>query len=285
MRITAKSILDAQFPSIDRSRVQKIGIGLSDSSVYLLPTLPKTILKIQKGRREYEFYVNFVPKYMSTYNWIPTVIDSGIFCEVNWLQLEYVEEQWSREYWDCDTRALTILSNLHAIKPSQDDFQWNHCTWDRTDIEILVKPNLPNSSIETLLEVHRLFEIYKGTNTTLCSGDPFPLNWRVRGENQLVLTDWQSLCLENPAFDLAGWISTTISVEKIKYIADEYQRIAEYTESENLPKEIFVFLCRRWCNNFINAKKSHFPDQWENAVVSLRKDLPSWLETASNTLM
>jgi len=185
----------------------EIGGGLSDSYVYLIrKENERRILKIQKDKTEFEFYRCLKPKIPNHQYWLPDIFAMGEFDGWNWLLMEYIEHPWPRERFNFDEEAISRLRELHKFQPISDCIDWVDQSWRLEHLDAAAV-YLPDETILKLYSIHQSYEQIKDENLAICSGDPNAPNWMIRGNGSIVLLDWQQVCFENRALDLAGRVA------------------------------------------------------------------------------
>lgn len=256
----------------------EIGGGLSDSFVFLMSMEnERKVLKIQKDRTEIEFYQILKPKVQNHGTWLPDIFAFGEFDGWNWVLIEYVEHPWPQERFTFDVEAINLLRDLHNFQPDLDHFNWVDQSWSMEHLDAAAV-YLPDSTIRKLRSIHERYSQIKDENRVLCSGDPNAPNWMVRENGSIVLLDWQQVCFENRALDLAGWLATMVNFDDMVKVSSIYLSGSVSQDFFRLAKDIAIYFCRRCVTNFWRAEQSNKPELWIEGNKWMANAFPEWLD-------
>ncbi|MEM1153910.1 MAG: aminoglycoside phosphotransferase family protein [Pseudomonadota bacterium] len=270
--------LSSRYPEIGVIE-SRIGGGLSDSFLYqVFAGNRKKVLKLQTAQEEFAFYNKIGPRLIGTPSWLPTVYAMGVIREWNWLLLEYIEHPLPPNRYTFDKEAIGTLRKLHTVEVSPTQVAWVDQEWLPEHIES-ASGRLPLKTVLQLREVHKLYELIKDENRVLCSGDPNVPNWRVRSNGSIVLLDWQRICFENRAIDLAGWLAKMVSFKDMMTVASIYLSSIDERHVASLARDTAVYFCRRGVLNLWYEKTSAKPELWEKGNKKLAALLPEWIDT------
>lgn len=257
----------------------RLGGGLSDSFVYLVNAeKDRKVLKLQEPRQELAFYRDIAATMMNDSSWTPLLFGMGEVGKFNWLLLEHIVFPWPDHRFNFDQEAIGRLPELHATEIQPNFMNWVEQAWPGEHLEALGK-HLPSRTISQLVAIHSEYEKINRENLTLCSGDPNVPNWRVRCDDTAVLLDWQRVCFENRALDLAGWLANMATYADMLELASIYLGSSDIHRCKKLARDIAIFFCRRCSMNFWYAEKSSTPQLWEEGNQRMASQMPEWLDT------
>ena len=263
--------------------VRELTDGISGALVWLVrdDTSELMVLKVQAKSTEGDFYTSVLPLIDQDSKWTPVIYDSCVAKPYSYILMEYIAKPWDSKYWNKDNRALKVLAELHATEYPLD--MQDKSIWSRPDINRYCKFHLPDATINQVLRIHDLYLTRNEMNRVICSGDPNPLNWLEREDGSLVLVDWQNGTVANCALDLAGWVSTYLSIDEVRVIATRYSELTNL-RAHDVFEDTLIFMTRRWCLNFKMAKEAANPSAWDDAIKRLSTDLPTWIDDVASQL-
>ncbi|WP_420111192.1 phosphotransferase family protein [Pseudactinotalea sp.] len=142
-----------------------------------------------------------------------------------WLVLEYLPDPLPRHRWGADPAALALLSRLHHVPARVLDTLTGRYLprWD-DEMTVAASAVVELGAHEGLLR--RLQERWRAATAAgrVVSGDPNPLNWRLSGDGEPILLDWERLTLASPALDLAIMLPGLPTPSQATAIARAYER-------------------------------------------------------------
>lgn len=142
-----------------------------------------------------------------------------------WLVLEHLPDPLPRHRWGADPATLALLRRLHQVPARVLDTLTARYRprWD-DEMTVAASAVVELGGHESLLL--RLQERWRTVTAAgrVVSGDPNPLNWRLDGNGEPVLLDWERLTLASPALDLAIMLPGLPTPSQATTIARAYER-------------------------------------------------------------
>lgn len=149
----------------------------------------------------------------------------GTAARGTWLVLEHLPDPLPRHRWGADPAALALLRRLHQVPARALDTLTERYQprWD-DEMTVAASAVLGLAGHESLLR--RLQERWRVITAADCvvSGDPNPLNWRLNGDGEPVLLDWERLTVASPALDLAIMLPGLPTPSQATTIVRAYER-------------------------------------------------------------
>ncbi|MCG7488894.1 hypothetical protein MHN79_05285 [Vibrio sp. Of14-4] len=267
--------------------------GLSESDVYFIDDgTKKSIVKFQSEQVEYDFFTCYTPDNLPNVTWLPKLVDSGKLGTENWLQFEYIPYSWPESNWNRDVNALKILTRIHELPISNSDIKLFDNAWHCSDV-LSLESDLSSDLIAMMYKFQPICEKLHDEKQVMCTGDAYPLNWRLRENGELVKIDWQLFSFQNKAADIASWLSTYPDFELAKSVAKKYLLVKEancsYTDVSNddveeLAIEIMAFYGRRMGLLYRFSNASSRPQKWNAFINQLEQPLLDWMQKHSSIL-